>query len=145
MAPVHSHYPGGVEAFRTSVRQWLAEARLFGWLEGRRPVGAEWDEFRLAWDAMLHRTGWSCPTWPTKYGGRGLSALESVVLMEELARVGAPVQPASGGEILVGPTILHWGTDAQKDRFLPADRAGRGNLVPGFLPNPAQAPDLACA
>ena len=91
---------------------------------------------------MLHRTGWSCPTWPVEYGGKGLSPLEAVILTEELAEAGAPIQPPAGGEILVGPTILHWGDDRQKKRFLPPIVRGTEIWCQGFS-EPDAGSDLA--
>jgi alkylation response protein AidB-like acyl-CoA dehydrogenase len=135
-------YPEDVERFRATVRQWLFDELPDGWFEGRRPGRDDWHTFCEEWNAMLHRTGWSCCTWPTEYGGRGLSPLESVVLVEELARAGVPVQRASGGEILVGPTILHWGTDSQKQRFLPPIVRGEEIWCQGFS-EPGSGSDLA--
>ena len=115
-------YSEEAERFRASIRQWLGEVLPAGWFDGRRPTGAAWDSFCQDWNGMLHRTGWSCPTWPVEYGGKGLSPLEAVILTEELAESGAPIQPPAGGEILVGPTILHWGDDAPKGAIPPPDR-----------------------
>lgn len=135
-------YPAEAEAFRVAVRDWLHAELPDGWFEGRRPTGAAHHRFAAEWNAMLHRTGWSCPTWPTEYGGRGLSAIEAVILTEELAEAGAPVQPPAGGEILVGPTILHLGTEAQRQRFLPPIVAGAESWCQGFS-EPGSGSDLA--
>ena len=126
-------YSEEAERFRASIRQWLDDVLPEGWRDGRRPTGPDWDAFCQDWNDMVHRTGWSCPTWPLEYGGKGLSPLESVILTEELAEAGAPIQPPAGGEILVGPTILHWGDDRQKKRFLPPIVQRHGDLVPGLL------------
>ncbi len=71
--------------------------------------------------------------WPEEYGGRGLTTVQAIVWAEELARVEAPIQPPAGGELLVGPTLLHWGTERQKRRFLPEIVHGQRDLVPGLL------------
>jgi len=133
-------YPDEAERFRTEIRAWLEQELPAGWFEGRRPVDAH--AFADEWNAMLHRTGWSCATWPREYGGRGLSAVEAVVLTEELARADTPVQPPAAGEILVGPTILQWGTGAQKQRFLPPIVRGEEIWCQGFS-EPASGSDLA--
>jgi alkylation response protein AidB-like acyl-CoA dehydrogenase len=135
-------YSEEAERFRASIRQWLRDALPDGWGDGRRPTGPDWDAFCQDWNDMLHRTGWSCPTWPLEYGGKGLSALESVILTEELADAGAPIQPPAGGEILVGPTILHWGDDRQKKRFLPPIVRGTEIWCQGFS-EPDSGSDLA--
>jgi alkylation response protein AidB-like acyl-CoA dehydrogenase len=135
-------YSEEAERFRASIRQWLRDALPEGWGDGQRPTGPDWDAFCHDWNDMLHRTGWSCPTWPLEYGGKGLSPLESVILTEELADAGAPVQPPAGGEILVGPTILHWGDDRQKERFLPPIVRGTEIWCQGFS-EPDAGSDLA--
>ena len=135
-------YSEEAERFRASIRQWLDDVLPDGWRDGRRPTGAGWDAFCQEWNEMLHRTGWSCPTWPVAYGGKGLSPLESVILTEELAEAGAPIQPPAGGEILVGPTILHWGDDRQKKRFLPPIVRGTEIWCQGFS-EPDAGSDLA--
>ena len=133
-------YPEEAERFRVEVRAWLERELPPGWYEGRRPTDA--DAFAAEWNAMLHRTGWSCATWPEEYGGRGLSPVEAVVLTEELARADTPVQPPAAGEILVGPTILQWGTEEQKRRFLPPIVRGEEIWCQGFS-EPASGSDLA--
>ncbi len=135
-------YPPEAEAFRAVTREWLRAELPSGWFDGTRPTGDAWVEFCAEWDDRLHATGWATPTWPVEYGGRGLSQIEGVVLAEELATSGAPIQPPAGGEILLGPTMLHWGTDAQKERFLPPIARGREIWCQGFS-EPGSGSDLA--
>ena len=111
-------YPPDAEAFRLQIRDWIEGQLPPGWSAGTASAEAM-DTFPAAWNRMLHATGWSCPMWPEEYGGRGLTTVQAIVWAEELARVEAPIQPPAGGELLVGPTILHLGTEAQKRRFLP--------------------------
>ncbi|MEO6125658.1 MAG: acyl-CoA dehydrogenase family protein [Ilumatobacteraceae bacterium] len=134
-------YPPQAETFRAQVRAWLQEQLPDGWFEGRRPTGSDAGTFAVEWNTMLHTTGWATPTWPVEYGGRGLSQLEAVVLAEELTDAGAPIQPPAGGEILLGPTVLHWGTDEQKRRFLPPIAAGTEVWCQGFS-EPESGSDL---
>lgn len=135
-------YPEAADRFRAEVRAWLDSALPDGWWDGRRPSGAAWAAFAEEWNAMLHRDGWATPTWPTEHGGRGLDQLQAIVLAEELAAAGAPIQPPAGGEILLGPTLLHWGTDEQKDRFLRPIARGTEIWCQGFS-EPGSGSDLA--
>jgi alkylation response protein AidB-like acyl-CoA dehydrogenase len=135
-------YPPETEAARADIRSWITEQLPAGWSEGVRPAGDDWFAFCRAWDAKLHLSGWSCPTWPVEYGGRGVSVVEAVMFNEEAARAGAPIQPPAGGEILVGPTILRWGTDDQKHRYLPPIARGEETWCQGFS-EPDAGSDLA--
>jgi len=69
-------------------------------------------------DKKLFAGGWICASWPKEYGGKGLSLMESVVLNEEFARAEAPLRADFFGDTLVGPTILQWGTEEQKQQFI---------------------------
>jgi alkylation response protein AidB-like acyl-CoA dehydrogenase len=139
---VNLEYPPEAEAFRSDVQAWLTERLPAGWSEGVRPQGADWSAFCAEWDARLHAEGWAVPTWPEEYGGRGLSVLQAAVFAEEVARAGAPIQPPLGGEILVGPTILHWGDDAQKRRYLAPIARGEEIWAQAFS-EPGAGSDLA--
>ncbi|MDW3215256.1 MAG: acyl-CoA dehydrogenase family protein [Ilumatobacteraceae bacterium] len=135
-------YPPEAEAFRSVVRDWLDEELPDGWFHGDRPTGSDWIAFCDAWNERIHATGWATPTWPTEYGGRGLQQIEAIVLAEELANSGVPIQPPAGGEILLGPTVLHWGTPEQKARFLPPIARGEEIWCQGFS-EPDSGSDLA--
>ena len=91
---------------------------------------------------MLHDAGWATPTWPVEYGGRGVGALEATILLEVLADCEAPFPQPSGGELLLGPTILHWGTEEQKARFLPRIAHAQDTWCQGFS-EPDAGSDLA--
>jgi alkylation response protein AidB-like acyl-CoA dehydrogenase len=134
-------YPPDAEAFRLQIRDWIEAQLPPGWSEGTASADAI-ETFPAEWNRMLHETGWSCPMWPEEYGGRGLTTVQAVVWAEELARVEAPIQPPAGGELLVGPTILHLGTDAQKRRFLPEIVHGNEIWCQGFS-EPDAGSDLA--
>ena len=136
-------YPPDVESFREEVRAWLLEHLPPGWFDDGFQLDAESRrQFLDGWNRAMYEDGWICAQWPREYGGRGLSALESVVLAEELARANAPMRVSSLGEILVGPTLLSWGTEEQKQEFLP--RILRGEIVwcQGFS-EPESGSDLA--
>jgi alkylation response protein AidB-like acyl-CoA dehydrogenase len=137
-----SYPPEAVELGRQA-RAWLEANLPEGWFEPGFELPAEDRKAFLAqWTERLYEGGWICASWPKEYGGRGLSILESVVLSEEFARAGVPMRVSSLGEMLVGPTILQWGTDEQKREFLP--RILRGELVwcQGFS-EPGAGSDLA--
>jgi alkylation response protein AidB-like acyl-CoA dehydrogenase len=134
-------YPPEAEVFRREARTWIEAHLPDGWMEGRRPTGADAAAFAERWSDELHASGFAVPGWPVEYGGRALSPLEEAVFAEEIARVGAPIQPPAGGEILVGPTILHWGTEDQKRRFLPGTARGEITWCQGFS-EPGAGSDL---
>ena len=121
-------YPPETEPFRLETRAWI-EANVAG-------------RTASEWNALLHETGWAVPMWPVELGGRGLSTVEAVIWTEELQRAGAPIQPAAGGELLLGPTILHWGTPEQQQRFLPPIARGEEVWCQGFS-EPGAGSDLA--
>src|SRR3954462_77097 len=119
-------YPPEAEAFRQEIRTWLEESLPDGWFdEGFELRGEERAQFDKEWTQKLYEGGWICATWPKEYGGRGLSLLESVVLTEEVARASAPMRADFFGDTLVGPTILQWGSEEQKQEYLPKILSGR--------------------
>jgi alkylation response protein AidB-like acyl-CoA dehydrogenase len=141
-------YDEAAEDFRVEIRAWLAENLPAGWVEAaERGESLELtDEERRAfneqWPAKLFTGGWICATWPEEYGGKGLSTLQGVVLAEEFARVRAPMRADFFGDTLVGPTILQWGTEAQKREFLPKILRGETRWCQGFS-EPNSGSDLA--
>lgn len=112
------------EAFRAEVRDWLAthlppdlcvdDAR-----DERIAPNREIFERRRAWQKTMNAAGWVGIAWPKQYGGRGASLMEQVIFDEEYSRARAPVLPGYSGVALCGPTLMQWGTDEQKQRFLP--------------------------
>jgi alkylation response protein AidB-like acyl-CoA dehydrogenase len=139
-------YPAEAEAFRTEVRKVLAEELPADWRGiGAIPAEAATEEFVARWRAVLHRRGLLGITWPVEYGGRGLSQLHQVVLVEELTRAGLPFgrQPLEAtGLKMLGNTLLRWGTDAQKARYLPGLLSGEIRFCQGFS-EPSAGSDLA--
>jgi hypothetical protein len=139
-------YPAEAEVFRTEVRKILAEELPAGWRGiGAIPTEAETEDFVGRWRAVLHRRGLLGITWPVEYGGRGLSPLHQVVLVEELTRAGLPFgrQPLEAtGLKMLGNTLLRWGTDEQKARYLPGLLAGEIRFCQGFS-EPSAGSDLA--
>ncbi|MBK9179304.1 MAG: acyl-CoA dehydrogenase family protein [Acidimicrobiales bacterium] len=136
-------YPPEAEAFRIEVRAWLEANLPEGWFdEGFELVGEDRKRFNAEWPAKLHAGGWICASWPKEYGGKGLSVIEAVVLNEEFAKAGAPMRADFFGDTLVGPTILQWGSEAQKKEFLPRILSGQISWCQGFS-EPDSGSDLA--
>ena len=136
-------YPPEAEEFRGVISGWLQENLPDGW--GEPDFFMTPDErklFNSAWTAKLFDGGWICASWPTEYGGKGLSLLQQVVLTEEFARVSAPLRGDFFGDTLVGPTILQWGTEEQKKQFIPGILKGEIAWCQGFS-EPDAGSDLA--
>ncbi len=136
-------YPPEAEAFRTEIRAWLEDNLPEGWGEpGFQMTPEERAQFAKEWTPKLAEGGWICASWPKEYGGRGLSIMESVVLNEEFARLNAPMRADFFGDTLVGPTILEWGSEEQKQFFLPKILHGEVSWCQGFS-EPDAGSDLA--
>jgi alkylation response protein AidB-like acyl-CoA dehydrogenase len=113
-------------SFRDEVRTWLAEhlvgdfAALGG---GGGPADeSDWD-LRLEWERLLGRDRWVGLAWPEEYGGRGASFAQQIMFNEEYAKADAPSRVSFFGEGLFSPTLLAYGTEEQKRRFLPPIQA----------------------
>jgi alkylation response protein AidB-like acyl-CoA dehydrogenase len=110
------------EALREQFRTWLHEHLPWPYGVGLPPRFdhlAEAVAFGRRWQAELADAHWVGVTWPEEYGGRGLGALENYVVIEELARARAPELVGRIGINLVGPTLMAYGSAAQKERYLP--------------------------
>ncbi|MED5463559.1 MAG: acyl-CoA dehydrogenase family protein [Myxococcota bacterium] len=134
------------EQFRVEVRRWLESALQgpFAKLKGRGGPGDEEalvDE-RRKWEQNMAREGWTCLGWPEQYGGRGCTLLQEVIFNEEYARVGGPGRMNHIGETLLGPTLIAFGTKAQKERFLPRIAAVEELWCQGYS-EPNAGSDLA--
>lgn len=136
-------YTPEAEAFRTEVQTWLKTNLPKGWFDkGFEMSSAERKAFNEAWPTKLFEGGWICATWPVEYGGKGLSTLQGVVLAEEFANAKAPMRADFFGDTLVGPTLLQWGTEEQKQEFLPQILNGKMRWCQGFS-EPNSGSDLA--
>ncbi|MBV9380347.1 MAG: acyl-CoA dehydrogenase family protein [Streptosporangiaceae bacterium] len=138
-------YPSEAESFRAEVRDVLAEELPPGW-QGIGAIAAREDaeRFTAQWRQTLYRRALLGITWPPEYGGRGLSRLHQVVLMEELARAGVPFGEHTDlfSIKMLGSTLLRWGTEEQRRRFLPRILAGEDRWCQGFS-EPGAGSDLA--
>jgi hypothetical protein len=136
-------YPSEAEQFRGEIRAWLEENLPEGWFDdGFSMTPEERRKFHEDWTQQLFEGGWICASWPAEYGGKGLSIMDNVVLNEEFARAGAPLRADFFGDTLVGPTILQWGTEEQKQDFLPKILRGQISWCQGFS-EPDAGSDLA--
>ena len=137
---------GAAGAFREEVRTWLEENLVgdFAGLRGKGGPGSEHEAFeeRRAWDQHLAAHGWTCLGWPEEHGGRGLSLAEQVVFHEEYARADAPARVNHLGEELLGPTLIAFGTEEQKQRFLEPIRTVGELWCQGYS-EPGAGSDLA--
>jgi alkylation response protein AidB-like acyl-CoA dehydrogenase len=110
-------------AFRAEIREWLGDHLAGEWaeLKGLGGPGREHEahDERLAWNRHLAAHRWTCVGWPEEHGGRGLPLWQQVIFHEEYARANAPAGVNHLGETLLGPTVMAFGTPAQKARFLP--------------------------
>ncbi len=136
-------YPPEAEEFRAEIADWLKANLPEGWGDpGFSMTPEERKAFNDEWTTKLFSGGWICASWPTEYGGKGLSLLQQVVLNEEFARVGAPLRGDFFGDTLVGPTLLQWGTEEQKQQFIPGILKGEISWCQGFS-EPDAGSDLA--
>jgi alkylation response protein AidB-like acyl-CoA dehydrogenase len=102
------------------------------------------DRFRhlRAWQRKLHEGGWAGVAWPKAYGGRGATLMEQAIFLEELARAQAPQMANVLGIGLIGPTIIAYGTEEQKKRYLPRILSAEEIWCQGFS-EPGAGSDLA--
>ncbi|HEY2461805.1 MAG TPA: acyl-CoA dehydrogenase [Candidatus Acidoferrum sp.] len=105
-------------AFRDELRTWLAANTPKDWEKRRGDSLEERFEFLRAWQRKLFDGGWAGISWPKEYGGRGANLMQQVIFWEEMARAGAPQMANVLGLGLIGPTIIAFGTQAQKKRYL---------------------------
>jgi alkylation response protein AidB-like acyl-CoA dehydrogenase len=136
-----------LEAFRAEVRAWLAEnfppslantatSPLAGGV-AREPTAD--DEL---WQERMGAKGWGVATWPTEYGGGGLTPARARVLREEMMRIGAHNPIGGMGVMMFGPTLLEYGNPEQKARHLPPISHGEIRWCQGFS-EPGAGSDLA--
>lgn len=116
-------YTAEQEAFRLEVRSWLDAHVPAGPLPSF-DASREGFEAHRAWERVLAEGRWGMVTWPEAYGGRGLDLIQWLIFEEEYYRAGAPLRVNQNGIFLLGPTLMEYGTDEQKARFLSAMASG---------------------
>lgn len=134
------------ELFRQEIAQWLNENLRDEFAEVRHR-GGPGDEHRFvderkAWERRLAEGRWTCIGWPEAWGGRGASIEQQVIYHEEYARAGGPGRMGHIGDTLTGPTLLAFGSEDQKARYLPDIRSGQAFWSQGYS-EPGAGSDLA--
>ena len=135
-----------LNAFRAETREWI-EANCPEGAKGPGPVPLGSTKVDMAPDARLWldrmvEKGWTVPTWPKAYGGAELERSQYEILIDELKRAGARTPLTGRGVNYIGPTILEFGTDEQKAKWLPICARGEGAWAMGYS-EPGAGSDLA--
>ncbi|MBT9473750.1 MAG: acyl-CoA dehydrogenase family protein [Pseudomonadota bacterium] len=137
-----------LEGFRAEAREWLeanfpkalgedTAAQQAAVMSPEKPTGD-----LAIWKERMGAKGWGTPTWPKQYGGGGLSAAEARVLAQEMGEIGA-VNPIGGmGIAMFGPTLLEYGTEEQKQKYIPDIVTAKIRWCQGFS-EPGAGSDLA--
>jgi alkylation response protein AidB-like acyl-CoA dehydrogenase len=127
-------------AFRDEFRSWLAENPP---PPDPGDVGDDArNAWRGAWQRQLYEGGWAAPNWPNEYGGRGATLTQSAIYFEEIGRARVPLPANVLGILLGGPTLMVWGTDEQKERYLTPILSAEEVWCQGFS-EPDAGSDLA--
>ena len=140
-----------LDTFRAETRAWLEancpaecrgpvksdEDRVWGGRNATFPTPAH-----KLWLERMGARGWTAPEWPTEYGGGGLSREQAKVLASEMRRIDAQAPLASFGVWMLGPALLAFGTEEQKQRFLPEIVRGEIRWCQGYS-EPGAGSDLA--
>lgn len=131
------------QAFREEVREFLRSSLPDAVRDGahRTPGVFVEPDIGLVWHRILHQKGWTAYHWPEDCGGTGWTPMQRYIFEKECAIAGAPALSVLGLR-LVGPVICAFGTQEQKDRFLPAIRAGTDYWCQGYS-EPQSGSDLA--
>jgi alkylation response protein AidB-like acyl-CoA dehydrogenase len=134
------NYTPEQEAFRAEVREWLVEH------VPTEPLASFDTEAGFAahreWERTLAAGNWGMVTWPNAYGGRGCDLIQWLIFEEEYYRAGAPGRVNQNGIFLLGPTLMEYGSEAQKARFLPAMASGEEIWAQGWS-EPNAGSDMA--
>ncbi|HEY2047776.1 MAG TPA: acyl-CoA dehydrogenase family protein [Caulobacteraceae bacterium] len=140
-------FGGELETFRAEARGWLeqnfpAALRNDPAIQTAAMMGERPSEDAELWRRRMAEKGWGTPTWPKAYGGGGLSRPEARVLAEEMAAIGARNPIGGMGVMMLGPTLLEYGTEAQKQRHIPSIVTGELRWCQGYS-EPGSGSDLA--
>jgi alkylation response protein AidB-like acyl-CoA dehydrogenase len=129
-------------AFRDEFRAWLESNVPNDWSSWREKPLDESFPYLRAWQRKLHEGRWAAVSWPKEYGGRSASLMQQAIFWEEMARVEAPPMANALGLGLIGPTIIAYGTEVQKKRFIPKILSADEIWCQGFS-EPNAGSDLA--
>ena len=140
-------YDGEDEAFRAELETWL-DANLPDFVEQGEIGDAHSDSTartmarRQAWQQRLHSGRWAAINWPKEWGGREATTMQNVIYSEVMARRKTPGIYNANGIWQIGPMIIRWGTDEQKQRWLPGIIGATEHWCQGFS-EPEAGSDLA--
>ena len=107
------------EEFRQQVRNWLAQNRPVALHQRGEVDGKTWVQRAKDWQRRLYQAGYLALSWPKEYGGQALDPMRQAIVNEELMRAGVPGVIGSNSISMLGPTLITWGTEEQKRRYLP--------------------------
>ncbi len=107
------------EEFRQQVRNWLAQNRPVALHQRGEVDGKTWAQRAKDWQRRLYQAGYLALSWPKEYGGQALDPMRQAIVNEELMRAGVPGVIGSNSISMLGPTLITWGTEEQKRRYLP--------------------------
>ena len=132
------------QAFRSEVRAWLEANKKFAPPPSNimADEGAGDWEARVNWHKKLNEGGWVAVNWPKEYGGRGATVMQRLIYREELSRLGLNEPLLGMGISLLGPTLMHWGTEEQKRNHIPKILKGEEVWCQGYS-EPGSGSDLA--
>jgi alkylation response protein AidB-like acyl-CoA dehydrogenase len=132
------------EAFRTELREWLA-TNLPEFADAGEISSAGLSRTyarRKAWQLKLNEGKWAAINWPKEWGGREATLMQNVIYSQEMARAKSPGIYNANGIWQIGPMIIRWGTDEQKDKWLPGILSAEEHWCQGFS-EPEAGSDLA--
>jgi alkylation response protein AidB-like acyl-CoA dehydrogenase len=130
------------EEYRQKVRAWLAATlpKIMAERRGPKPMsGIDWGK---KWQRTLHEAGYVALAWPKQYGGQELDPMRQNIVNDELTRARAPGLIGSQAISLLGPTLITWGTEEQKRRYLPKILSAEEIWCQGYS-EPGAGSDLA--
>lgn len=137
-----------LDEFRNETRNWIEDnfpknlARTTNLIDLMRSRDADLNDDQRAWKECMGAKGWGVPTWPAQYGGGGLDKALAQVIKEELMNADA-YNPIGGmGVSMFGPTLLEYGTEDQKQKYIPDIVTGKVRWCQGFS-EPNAGSDLA--
>jgi alkylation response protein AidB-like acyl-CoA dehydrogenase len=132
------------EEFRLKVRSFLEEnlprSGLATGREGREDKG--WLERSKAWQRKLHEAGYVALAWPKEYGGQAMEPVSQSIVNDEMVRARAPYLVGGSGLGMLGPTLISWGTEEQKQQHLPKILTAEEIWCQGYS-EPGSGSDLA--
>ncbi len=129
-------------AFRDELHVWLSANVPKDWAERKYDPLEKRFDYLKAWQRKLYESGWAGIGWPKAYGGRAASTILQVIFWEEMAKAGAPPFANVLGLGLIGPTIIAFGSDDQKQRYLRKILSAEEIWCQGFS-EPEAGSDLA--